>query len=111
MTLLVNDPLENAGTGSVISINTPDLPEEEIKGMRPARLGVVNYDEWFDVLEESEDAVTYRYTGVPVYGTDEEGITDTTLIQQGFATISVIKYDLNDYEGLEKIKEWEIDLK
>ena len=103
--------LKTAGQGRVISINTPDIPEEEVKGIRPARLGVVTYDEWFDVLEETEDSVTYRYTGTPVFHEDEAGDADTLLIRQGYGTISMIKYDLNDYEGLEKIKGWEIELK
>ena len=32
------------------------------------------------------------------------------LVREGFATIAAVKYDLNDYEGLEKIKEWEITI-
>jgi len=103
--------LETAGAGCVISINTPDLPAEEVKGIRPALLGTVTYDEWFDVLEETEDSVIYRYSGIPVFHEDEAGQTDTLLIQQGYGTISVIQYDLNDYKGFEKIKEWEINIK
>ncbi|MGN0714871.1 MAG: 5'/3'-nucleotidase SurE, partial [Anaerovoracaceae bacterium] len=38
--------LETAGKGYLISINTPNLPQEEIKGVRTARLGQMTYDEW-----------------------------------------------------------------
>ena len=102
---------ETAGEGTVINVNAPDIPVEEIQGVRPAMLGVVTYDEWFDVIDEAEDSVTYRYSGTPVFHGDEEDATDTALIKKGFVTISVLKYDLDDEQGLEKIKEWEIDLK
>ena len=36
--------------------------------------------------------------------------TDALMIRQGYATVAVVRYDLNDYEGLEEIKKWEIKL-
>jgi len=35
---------------------------------------------------------------------------DVRLIRQGYATISAIRYDLNDYEGLKEIKGWELKI-
>ena len=39
---------------------------------------------------------------------DEE--TDALMIRRGYATIAMVRYDLNDYEGLDEIKKWEIKL-
>ena len=36
--------------------------------------------------------------------------TDALLIRKGYATIAMVQYDLNDYEGLKEIEEWEIKL-
>ena len=41
-------------------------------------------------------------------GWDED--TDALLIRRGYATIAVVRYDLNDYEGLEEVKKWGIKL-
>ncbi|MGN1333714.1 MAG: 5'/3'-nucleotidase SurE [Anaerovoracaceae bacterium] len=94
----------------VISINTPDLPEKEIKGVTAATLGVMQYEESFNVVEKTQNSVTYRYSGKPMDSPDWNGDTDALLVKKGYAVISMIKYDLNDYQGLEEIKKWEIKL-
>ena len=94
----------------VISINTPDLPEKEIKGVTAATLGVMQYEESFNVVEKNQNSVTYRYSGKPMDSPDWNGDTDALLVKKGYAVISMIKYDLNDYQGLEEIKKWEIKL-
>lgn len=98
--------LASAGKGYVISINTPDLPQEEIRGVRTARLGKVTYDEWF---EEDEENV-FRYVGEPVKRTDHDADIDVRLIEEGWATISTIRYDLNDYDALKQAEKWKITL-
>ena len=35
---------------------------------------------------------------------------DVKLIRSGYATVSAVKYDLNDYDGLKEIERWGIDL-
>lgn len=119
--------LEMKDSGRVISLNAPDLPMEEIRGVRPARLGTVVYDEWFEVLEESTvgeaggalakgtapgaaERIVFQYTGTPVKQETKETDIDMDLVGQGYATVSMIRYDLNDYEGLNKLKEWELTL-
>lgn len=96
---------------SVISINTPDIPPEQIKGVIPAYLGRLDYDEWFRVTGEDADEVTYEYTGKIEESDEWTDETDVLLIKKGYATVSMIKYDLNDYEGTEKLKEWGIKLR
>ena len=102
--------LKTAGKGQLISINTPDVPLSEIKGVAPAKLGEVEYDQWFKVIDEKENAITYRYGGQPVESEGWDEDTDALLIRRGYATIAVVRYDLNDYEGLEEVKKWGIKL-
>ncbi|MBQ9961469.1 MAG: 5'/3'-nucleotidase SurE [Firmicutes bacterium] len=102
--------IENKDKLGVVSINTPNTPVSEIKGVKVAVLGELQYHEWFDVLEESEDSVTYTYASVPEKldcWTDE---TDAKLIDEGYATISVVKYDFRDGLGNKEIETWEVQL-
>ena len=78
--------------------------------MAPAKLGEVKYDQWFKVIDEKEDAITYRYGGQPVESEGWDEDTDALLIRRGYATIAVVRYDLNDYEGLEEVKKWGLTL-
>lgn len=95
---------------SVISINTPNIPEKDIKGVKVCRLGYLEYDQWFDEISCEGTVKTYRYRGTP---SESEGWTDemdVKLIRSGYATVSAVKYDLNDYDGLKEIERWGIDL-
>lgn len=102
--------LEAKGKMGVISINTPDIPMENIKGVKAARLGTVEYDRWFEEVSRTDGTVTYKYTGEPLAKGNHEDDLDVKLIREGYATISAIKYDLNDYAGLKEIEKWEIKI-
>ena len=104
---LVMEEGKNLG---VVSINTPDIPADEIKGVKTATLGKIKYHEWFNVVEENGDKVTYSYSGTPknmdCWGDD----TDAKLVRDGYATISSVKYDQNDVEGNAIIEKWNLKI-
>lgn len=102
--------LETGNRRNVVSINAPDLPLDEVKGVVPAKLGLMEYKERFDVVDKTTDSVIFQYSGSPCHSTDWGEDTDALLIRRGYAAISMIKYDLNDYEGLDVIKKWGIKL-
>jgi len=104
---VMEEALKTAGRGTLININTPNLPKEQIKGVKAARLGNTIYDEWLKVAGEREDgSLVYEYTGC-VIGYDEmDEDVDLKLVHDGYSTISMIKYDLNDYNEMEKLKNW-----
>ena len=88
----------------------PDIPAEEVKGVAAAKLGLMQYEERFNVVGETESSRTYQYSGSPVDSPERSDDTDASLLRRGYAAISMIKYDLNDYEGLNTIKKWRIKL-
>ena len=102
--------IENKDKLGVVSINTPNTPVEQIKGVRIATLGEVQYHEWFDVAEETEDSITYIYASVPEEMDTWADDDDAKLIREGFATISVVKYDFRDELGNKEIENWEVQL-
>jgi len=102
--------MESLGKVGVISINTPDVPIEEIKGVKIARLGTVEYDQWFEETGRKDGVVSYKYTGEPLEKGNHEEDLDVKLIRDGYATISAIKYDLNDYAGLKEMEKWEVKI-
>lgn len=102
--------LEYKGKIGVISINTPDIPMENIKGLKVARLGSVEYDEWFEEIERKGRDITYKYSGTPAALARQVSDMDVKLIREGYATISALRYDLNDYEGLKEMEKWEIEI-
>jgi len=93
---------------SVLNINTPNLPKEKIKGVKLSRLGVREYDEWFNPQENEEGILQYWYTGKPVYYENLSNEIDVIAMQEGFATITPLHYDLTNYKLMEEVRNWGI---
>lgn len=83
--------------GKVLNINAPDLPIEEIKGVRLAPTGIISYALKF-IEREDPSGVPYYW---PPRGRKNEminGKTDEELSQQGYITVTPLGYDLTDHE-------------
>ena len=94
---------------TLININTPNLPKHEIKGVKYARLGLREYNESFNPKMAENGALQYMYTGEPRYYESDDMSTDVIAMQEGFATITPLKYDLTDYKLLREIENWRIE--
>ena len=94
---------------ALININTPNLPKSEVKGVKFTRLGEREYDEWFDPRESETGAIQYSYDGEPVVYEGLPGDIDVIAMQEGYATITPLHYDITEYELLEEIKNWGMD--
>ena len=91
-------------TDIALNINVPNLPPEEVKGIKYARLGNREYKEFFSPIEEGSGYAKYRYTGDPVI---YEGLPDTIdviAMQDGYATITPLHRDLTDYNLLKEME-------
>ncbi len=109
---LAVEALEKAGgkmsPDTVLNINVPNLPREEIKGLKYTTLGNREYKEFFKPFRTEDGRTAYQYTGEPVV---YEGLPDTIdviAMQAGYATITPLHRDLTDYRLMDKIKEWRI---
>lgn len=109
---LAVEALEKAGDkmspDTVLNINVPNLPQEEIQGLKYTTLGNREYQECFTPFRSEDGKTAYQYTGEPVV---YEGLPDTIdviAMQAGYATITPLHRDLTDYRLIDKIKEWRI---
>ena len=94
---------------TVLNINTPDLPKEEIKGLKYTTLGNREYKEFFTPAMLEDGRRAYRYTGDPVV---YEGLPDTIdviAMQDGYASITPLHRDLTDYKLIDEIRNWRIE--
>ena len=94
---------------TVLNINTPNLPREEIKGLKYTTLGNREYKEFFKPVDIGEGIKAYRYTGEPVVYEGLPYTIDVIAMQEGYATITPVHRDLTDYKMIEEIKKWRID--
>lgn len=102
MQKLLKDPLPRE---TILNVNVPDRPLNEIKGIKVTRLG---HRHLAEKVIESVDA-----RGKPIYWIGPAGKeqdagpgTDFHAINQGYISITPIKTDLTDYKAMEDISVW-----
>lgn len=86
----------------VVSINVPDLPASEIKGVKTALLGGHYYDDRFHHVEGSR----YALSGQPADYSDSSLEYDLASVYAGYATITPLQFDFTDRRNLETIEKW-----
>ncbi|MCQ2551327.1 MAG: 5'/3'-nucleotidase SurE [Clostridia bacterium] len=84
----------------VININTPDLPKDEIKGVKFSHIGERRYTDHFEPIEDN-----YQLVGdlIPYDGSDEN--CDAYLVENGYASITPLKMDLTDKDSIKMLEE------
>lgn len=89
--------------GTVLNINVPDLPIEEIRGIVPAPSGIISYALTF---VEREDPAGKPYYWPPRGRKNElvNGKTDEEMSQGGYITVTPLGYDLTNYELLNRME-------
>ena len=92
----------------IININTPDLPKDEIKGVKFTKMGIREYYERFDETIDENGKVQYWYGGDRVMYDGAHTDIDVIANQENYASISPIHFDLTAYNYLDKIKDWGI---
>ncbi|MGF6376004.1 5'-nucleotidase [Clostridiales Family XIII bacterium PM5-7] len=91
---------------TVININTPNLPKEEIKGVRYTTLGDRYYDDQFKRVEENQ----YMLTGEPGDFSCYPEHFDVCAAHYGYASITPLHFDYTDYSKLDTVKKWSLNL-
>ncbi|MBR6443951.1 MAG: 5'/3'-nucleotidase SurE [Firmicutes bacterium] len=115
---------------TVLNINLPDVPEEELKGVRYTRLGIREYDDWIKPYDRGmekkasgkgeEEYITiphtnrregkmYIYGGEPVFFEELEDDIDIKAMQDGYASITPIRYDMTDHDLIDQVRDWKLE--
>jgi len=98
---------ENFPYGTLININVPNLPREDIKGVRIAPLGVRKYNDSY-VKRKDPRGQTYYWLSGGVIENENEEDTDVFWINKGFITITPLHFDLTKFSLMDKLRDWQL---
>jgi 5'-nucleotidase len=98
----VTDPLP---TDSILNINVPDVPFEDLKGVRSTRLGFRHKSEPAVKALDPHNRPIY-WIGPAGAGQDTGPGTDFHAIAEGFVSVSPIKVDLTAHASIAKVASW-----
>jgi 5'-nucleotidase len=89
----------------VLNINVPNLPKDEIRGVKITSLGLREYNEWYKKITDNDGTVEYSYSGSPVFYEDlGKDANDVGAAQAGYVTITPLHFDLTSYELMDKLR-------
>lgn len=99
---LVKEPLP---PGVFLNLNVPDVPRDQIKGIRAAPVGERLYE---NLVAEGRDprGRPYYWIGGPSLGFRGGPHTDGELLDAGFAAVSPMRLDPTDHPALTQLSRW-----
>lgn len=89
---------------TLLNINVPGVPPEEITGYSLARLGRRNYERVFERRLDPRGRVYYWLAGEPLE--DSEPGTDIAAILQNRVSITPLHFDLTRFDVFAQVSEW-----
>ena len=94
---------------TVVNINVPYLPEEEIKGIQITRQGLRVYRDELLKREDPRGKNYYWIGGQAPIGVEEDG-TDYGAMKSGYVSLTPIQLDLTAYQAMDGLKtiNWEM---
>ncbi len=89
--------------GTLLNVNVPPLPAQEVKGWRLTRQGKRRY---IEQVEERIDprGEKYYWIGGDDLGFDKEDGTDCMAIHEGYISVTPLQVDMTNYRSFQEIK-------
>ena len=104
--LVVRYQRQGAPEGVLISI---DIPAGELRGVAVRPMGDSYLQTGsFELIDESGNRQTYERERIRVPSTDES--TDTYAYQQGYITLTPLKFDWTAHGLIDEVKSWDLQL-
>lgn len=90
-------------SGTLLNVNVPPLPAQEVKGWRLTRQGKRRYIE--QVVERIDPrGEKYYWIGGDDLGFDKEDGTDCMAIHEGYISVTPLQVDMTNYRSFQEIK-------
>jgi len=92
---------------TLLNVNVPDIPWEEIKGVMVTKLGRRRY---IDSIVQRKDprGRAYFWLAGQIEDQDSEPDTDSYALKKNMISVCPVHFDLTKYEIIEQIRSWNI---
>lgn len=92
--------------GSLLNVNVPSRSSDQIKGIKITRQFARDFKEAFDKRTDPGGKAYYWLIGTDKSTHHEEG-TDISAVNEGYISITPLRYDLTDHSLYKKIEGWD----
>lgn len=94
--------------GVVLNVNFPNLPKDEIKGIRVCRQAKANWVEEFDKRKNPMGKDYYWLTGKFV-NLDGGEDTDEWALEHGYTSVVPVQFDLTAHHSIQHLNTWKLN--
>ena len=94
--------------GTLLNVNVPNFPEEEIAGILVTEQ---SKSKWDDIYEKRTDPFgkDYYWLTGKLIEVENENLSDQIAIKNKFVSVTPIHFDLTDYDTFQEMKSWGIE--
>lgn len=92
--------------GYSLNVNIPNVPKEELKGIKVCRQAKAYWDETFEERKDPYGGSYYWLTGEFIYQ-DEGEDTDIWAMRNNYVSVVPTKFDLTEYDAMNELKKWD----
>lgn len=96
-------------TGTLLNVNVPMLPEEEIRGVAISKMGRSIFVDQFNVVSECDGATCYRNVGDRLIQSPDGDEWDDLVLHQGKISITPLHYDMTHHDFLQQLRQWALE--
>jgi 5'-nucleotidase len=94
---------------TLLNINIPPVPREQIKGIMITKQGRSNWTDEFEVRSDPNGRDYYWLTG-KMNILDENTEFDVIAVKDNYISITPLQYDLTDHKMIEEINKWNLEI-
>jgi 5'-nucleotidase len=91
--------------GTLLNVNVPNLPADEVAGIQVTRLGLRVYHAVLDRRQDPRGRAYYWIGGTAPSGVPDEG-TDIVAVAEGHISVTPLTLDLTDYRRAQELSLW-----
>jgi 5'-nucleotidase len=102
MKQIVNNPLPKE---TLLNVNVPDIPLQDLKGYQSTRLGQLHKAEAVIKAQDPRGNEVY-WVGPPGAEQDAGEGTDFYAVKQGYVSVTPLQLDFTDHQSLQKLNDW-----
>lgn len=98
---------EGIEPGTLLNVNVPALPADELAGLRVTRQGSAAWNDSYEKRLDPRKRTYYWLSGKRSYDNDDLSI-DENAIRFGYVSLTPLHYELTNDAYLDKLKNWNI---
>ncbi len=108
---IVNKSLGKIPGDTILNVNVPDVPREELAGLLVTGMGIRRYDDEYRLVQQVDKGNYYEYLSTEMYYADAGLDTDIGAYQQNYITLVALSLNRTRPEISKHIDSWGISWK